>query len=374
MERLDEQLPYPVLAINVYNKKDGSLYFPPYVMKEVNGLKIGVIGICATIVDKTMPEGFSAGIELTDGIGELPKYIEEVKDKGADLVVLLSHNGFPQDCELLRKVGGVDICLSAHTHNRMYEAEKVNDTLIIQCGCHGSFIGQLDLTIENLEIEDYKYELKIVDDNFPIDAEVQSLVDQALQPYREYFDTEVGETPLTLHRYNTLNSTMDNFMLAALLDATEAEVAFSNGWRYGAPIPKGNISRMQLFNIIPPVSVVELTGKEICSMIESNLEHTFSAEPFEQMGGYVKRCLGLTVYFRIENPKDKRIMELYIGDEMVEPDKTYKATFVTEQGVLQKLGRNRKNLELSAVEAMENFLKKGIPDIEMLKTKIFKTL
>ena len=105
-----------------------------------------------------------------------------------------------------------------------------------------------------------------------------------------------------LNRGTTLEATMDNFLLQTLLESTGAQLAFSNGWRYGAPIVPGKITLNDLYNIIPmnpPISTVELTGEELRAMLEENLERTFSCDPYQQMGGYVKRCLGLNVYFKI---------------------------------------------------------------------------
>jgi S-sulfosulfanyl-L-cysteine sulfohydrolase len=148
----------------------------------------------------------------------------------------------------------------------------------------------------------------------------------------------VGETSTALNRGTSLESTMDNFLLQALLESTGAQLAFSNGWRYGAPIVPGQITLNDLYNIIPmnpPVSTVEITGKELKEMLEENLERTFSCDAYNQMGGYVKRCLGLNVYFKIENPAGNRIQKLFVGNEEIQSDKYYSATFVTMQGVPQ---------------------------------------
>jgi sulfur-oxidizing protein SoxB len=148
LKKLSGMLNYPVLGINVYTDA-GRLFLQPYVMITTGDVKIAVIGICCDIVDKTMPKHFSERLKFTDGIAELPGYIKEVKEQGADLVFLLSHNGFPQDVALLNQIDGVDVCLSAHTHNRLYEPVTVNKTIIIQCGCHGSFAGHLQLQVED---------------------------------------------------------------------------------------------------------------------------------------------------------------------------------------------------------------------------------
>ena len=157
---------------------------------------------------------------------------------------------------------------------------------------------------------------------------------------------------------------MDNFLLDAIADAAGTEIAFSNGWRYGAPVPKGEITVNDLWNIIPtnpPVSLVEMTGAELWEMMEENFERTFSRDPYKQMGGYVKRCRGLNVYFKIENRKGERIQEFFAEGARLEKDKTYTVAFVTEQGVPKKFGTNRRDLDIKAIDALKSYLGKNSP-------------
>jgi len=144
-------------------------------------------------------------------------------------------------------------------------------------------------------------------------------------------------------------------------------MAFSNGWRYGAPIVPGPICLNDLYNMVPmnpPVSTVEITGEELREMLEENLEHTFSREPFKQMGGYVKRSMGIRVFFKIENPPLKRIHKLFVGEEEVQPAKVYRAAFITEQGVPAKFGQNRQQHAEKIVDVMRTYLAKQGP-VEM---------
>lgn len=359
LKNLANQLNYPVLGINVY-AEDDSLFLPPYIFKQVNDLKVAVIGICSNIIDKTMPRHFSEGLRITDGTQELPKYIEQVKTEGADIIILLSHNGFPQDVQILEKVPGIDICLSAHTHNRLYEAVTVNDCLVIQAGCHGAFVGHLEVEIEETRIVNHTYKLITVENKIRPDAKIEKMVNYIMEPYQSLKTEVVGITPHLLHRYNTLNSAMDDLLLSAIKMAGNAAVAFSNGWRYGAPIPAGPITKWDLYNIIPMnpvVSTVDITGEEIKDMLEENLERTFSADAMKQMGGYVKRCAGMAVKMRIENPNGHRIQQIFIGEEPMIPSRYYKAAFVTTQGVPITFGSNRSDLSIKAVDAMAHYLK-----------------
>jgi len=229
-----------------------------------------------------------------------------------DLIVLISHLGFPQECQLASDVDGVDVLLSAHTHNRLEKPFIVGDTIIIQSGCHGSFVGRLDLEVDG-GVRRFRHELIKVKGE--PDPDTEELVLKATEKDSDYLERVVGSTSTHLNRYTIMESTMDNILLKSIMATGEFDVAFSNGWRYGAPVPPGDIKVEDLWNIIPtnpPVSSVELTGREIWNMMEENIELTFSRNPYNQMGGYLKRFMGMEIYFKIENPPGARIQKIFI--------------------------------------------------------------
>ena len=229
LKHLLSQLKYPMLGINVYNE-DGTLFLKPYSIIEIEDLKVAVIGICSDIIDKTMPKKFSKGLTITNGAKELPGYIKAVKEEGADIILLLSHNGFPQDIAMLDTIPGIDLCLSAHTHNRLYETVQVNNTLVIQCGCHGSFLGHLELNIQQKKIVSHDYQLIKVSETIAEDPEIKDIVTEIMMPYQNMKNSVRGKTATILHRYNTINSSADALLLSAIKFAAQTDVAFSNGW------------------------------------------------------------------------------------------------------------------------------------------------
>lgn len=357
---LASQMRFPVLAANVFSKDTGAPFLPPYAIKTVGPLRIGVIGLASNIVDKTMPPHFSEGIRFTMGEEELPTIVATLREKErADMIILISHLGFPQEMKLLSKVPGIDVCLSGHTHNRLHAPVVQGGTVVMQSGCHGSFIGRLDLELRGGKITHVLHRLIEVTGETGRDGDMAALIDSVVAPYEDELNVVVGETRTALNRNRMLETTMDNFLLASIREACGTQLAFSNGWRYGAPVVQGPIRVNDLYNMIPmnpPLSTVELTGQEILDMLEENLERTFSHDPYGQMGGYVKRGLGLTVFLKIENPAGHRVQQIFIGSEALQRDATYTAAFVTDQGVAKKYGRNRKDLPIRAVEAMTNYL------------------
>ena len=197
VRKLAGGLGYPALAINIYDQVSGQLVFDPSCVVERGGLRIGIIGIASNIVDKSMPPSYSEGVHFTLGNTELPGHIERLRNsEKVDLVVVLSHLGFAQDAKLAAEVPGIDALISGHTHNRLYRPVRVGRTPIIQSGCHGSFVGPLD-------------------------------------------------------RATSLEAFMDNVLLDAIAAAAGTRLAFSNGWRYGAPILPGDVTMEHLWNIVP---------------------------------------------------------------------------------------------------------------------------
>lgn len=364
VRELAGQLDHPLLAVNCYREGSRERVFPPYRMVERNGLRVAIIGVAATIVDKTMPASFSSGISFTLGRDELPLLIERVRnEERADLVIVLSHLGLPQELQLAADVDGIDVLVSGHTHNRLHRPAMVNGTLLMQSGSHGSFVGRLDLLVDD-GVQGYEHALIEVDASIEPDDRVAELVDEAVEPHRDLLDLLVGRTATALTRNQVMETTMDNLLLQAMQEASQAEVAFSNGWRYGAPVPPGNVTMNDLWNIVPTnpsVSTCELSGVELRHMLEDDLELTFSRNPYEQMGGYVKRCLGLTAYVKVENPAGHRIEELFVGGRRIENDETYTACYITVQGVPDQYGSNRQDLKIDAIEALRRYLAEHEP-------------
>jgi 2',3'-cyclic-nucleotide 2'-phosphodiesterase (5'-nucleotidase family) len=235
----------------------------------------------------------------------------------------------------------------------------VNSALIIQSGSHGSFLGRIDINVDSQGVNNYKHRLIEVDITIPQEPLIRKLVETAMKPHRKMLCAVIGETRTNLYRNNVLESTMDNLLLQAIQSYTGTELAFSNGWRYGTPVPAGPITMRDIWNIIPvnpPVSLCTLTGKEVWDMMEQNLEQTFAPDPYDQMGGYVKRCMGLNLYFKMENPAGKRITRLFIGEKPVDLNRKYTACYLTEQGVRVEYGSDKRVLDISAVDVLTNYI------------------
>jgi S-sulfosulfanyl-L-cysteine sulfohydrolase len=363
LKELVSTLTYPFLAANVFSCESGQLVFPASTTINLGSIRIGIIGLACNIVDKVMPPHFSTGIRFTNGKQELPAIIEQLRRReGCDIVILLSHLGLPQDLALLEEVSGIDVCLSGHTHNRLERPVVVGKTFVIQSGCHGSFLGMLRLKVEAGGISLLEHRLIPINEDVEEDLETKELVGLALGNAGDEQNMSVGYTDVALNRATMLESTADFLLLDAMRSITGTQLAFINGWRYGAPIPEGIITVGALHNLAPmdpEITTVNLRGEEIWEMIEENLERTFAKDPFGQMGGYVKRCGGMTTFFKAENPNGARVQEVFVGDVRLDRGQLYTASFITTQAVPEKYGTRRIDTAIRLIDAVTTLLRGG---------------
>ncbi len=362
LQQLTQTLPFPTIACNLKDQDTNDHFLKPFMVKELGGVKIGIIGLTYPFVDITMPQSFSEGLGFSIGVEEVRKNVEELKGK-VDIIVLLSHMGLPLDVKLVSLVDGIDIVLSGHSHDRVIEPIVINETHVVQAGSSSSFLGRLDITYEEDKVTDVQYELILVDEQFEEDEEVKSIINSILELHKVERNTIVGETNTILHRMTLEEAPMDKLITDAYLSSFECDVAFSHGWRYGTPIAVGPLSLYDLHTIIPTnpeLFTIELDGKTLRNVLENNLEQVFSSDPFGQKGGYILRSSGLNMTFKPYNPKGHRIQTLQIAGENIDLNKAYK--IVSAGGQLFKKFEEKKDYQnINAVDAIQNYLEKTGP-------------
>lgn len=358
-ERLQElagKLNAPTLAANVKDAETAKPLFSPHTVKELQGVKVGIIGLTYPYVDQTMPPAFSKGLSFSLGVEELPEHIASLKRENVDVIMLVSHMGLPLDVKLASLVDGIDVILSGHSHDRLTQPIFTNGTAIIQSGASGSFLGKIELEIDAQKITNIKHALlPMYADLFTIDPEMDQIVQQTLAPYKEQLAEVVGRVETPLHRMTLNEAPMDRFITDAYLQAVDADVAFSHGWRYGAPITPGPLTMEHLHQIIPTnpeLFVMEVEGATLLNALEKNLEQVFAPDPFDQKGGYILRASGLFMAFKPYNPAGNRIQHLEIGGQLFDSGKSYRVAGAGEQ-LFKGIKAERVKQNIKAVDVLK---------------------
>ena len=325
-----ELAPVEFLAQNVKTTDFEEPVFKPYALRNLNGVALAVIGQAFPYTPIANPRHFVA--EWTFGIQEsaLQRTINEARSKGAQIVVLLSHNGMDVDLKLARRVRGVDVILGGHTHDGVPAPVVVGDTLVTNAGSHGKFLAVLDLDVRGGKLRDWRYRLLPVFANLlPPDPLMQAHIDEVRAPYSARLSERLAVTEGLLYRRGNFNGTFDQLILDALMAVKGTEIAFSPGFRWGASILPGETIRFedvmdQTAITYPAVTVNELSGARIKEILEDVCDNLFNPDPYLQQGGDMVRVGGMTYACDPRAAMGARISDLRLNGTPMHADKTYK--------------------------------------------------
>ena len=322
------------VAQNIQMADFGDPVFDPYVLRELNGVPVAIIGQAFPYTPVAHPADFTP--DWTFGIQEerLQKMIDEARGKGAKVVVLLSHNGMDVDLKLASRVRGLDAILGGHTHDAVPVPVKVSNpggvTLVTNAGANGKFVGVLDLDVRGGAVRDIRYTLlPVFADLLPPDPTMMALIERVRAPYRD----KLGETLATnrglLYRRGNFNGTFDQLIIDGLMQAQGAEIAFSPGFRWGTTLLPGEAVTMEALMAqtaitYPATTLTEMTGATIKTVLEDVADNLFNPDPYYQQGGDMVRTGGLRYTIDPMKPMGQRITDMRLGDKPIDADRRYK--------------------------------------------------
>jgi sulfur-oxidizing protein SoxB len=311
-----DALPYPFLAGNIFDNEWQEPAFESTKFFERGGIKIAVIGQAFPYTPIANPRWMIPNWSM--GIREetIQKNVDAARVKGAGLVVLLSHNGFDVDRKLVSRVKGIDVVLTAHTHDAIPEPLLIGKTLLVASGSNGKFISRLDLDVSSGTVKGFRYKLiPIFSDVITPDKETTRLVDDLRAPYKAELERVVGTTESLLYRRGNFNGTFDDLICQALLAERDAEIALSPGFRWGPSLLPGQPIRVEdIFNATaityPATYRIKMTGARMKEVLEDVADNLFNTDPYYQQGGDMVRVGGLGYTITPKKPIGSRISNM----------------------------------------------------------------
>ena len=328
-----DTLPFPALGQNIFDAEwdEPAEYFKPYTFFERGGSKIAVIGQAFPYMPIANPSWMFP--EYSFGIRDenMQAMVDEVRGLGADLVVILSHNGFDVDKKMASIVTGIDIILSGHTHDALPEPVLIDNTIIVASGSNGKFVSRVDLDVRNGQMMGFKHKLiPIFSDVITPDPDMAALIDGERAPYVDQLSEVIGQSESLLYRRGNFNGTWDDLICQALIEEREADISMSPGVRWGPSIlPGQDITREDIWNVTSmsygKVYRTEITGDFIHIILEDVADNLFNPDPYYQQGGDMVRIGGMGYRIDINKPQGERITELTLlkTGERIDPSKTY---------------------------------------------------
>lgn len=322
------------VAQNIKTTDFGDQVFSPYVMKEMNGVSVAIIGQAFPYTPIANPRYLVP--EWSFGIQEenMQKMVDEARSKGAKVVVLLSHNGMDVDLKLASRVRGIDAIMGGHTHDGVPVPVIVDNaggkTLVTNAGSNSKFLGVLDFDVRGGEVKGFKYRLLPVFSNFlPADKTMEALINKIRSPFESKLNEKLAVTQDTLYRRGNFNGTFDQLIIDALMDVKDAEIAFSPGFRWGTTLlPNSEILMEHLMDQTATTysysTVTQMSGSTIKSVMEDVADNLFNPDPYYQQGGDMVRVGGMTYAIEPNASMGKRIQDMRLNGKLIDANKSYK--------------------------------------------------
>ncbi|WP_407932396.1 bifunctional metallophosphatase/5'-nucleotidase [Aequorivita vitellina] len=325
----------PTIVQNMQHEANNENLFPSYLVKEIEGVRLGFVGINDPQVPVRQNPIFSKGISFTGIDDNVKKLIDQIKVKeNIDVMFLVTHIGIYKQVTLANSpiAENVDYILGNDTHERVRQPIQGKYAKVTEPGAFGSFVGKLNLYFVNNNLVKDDYELIDVDPQvYPADPEIQAMVDKNKAPFKANLETVVGYTNTPLYRYLTVENPMDNLITDAARWKTGADIAISNGFRFGNPIvPEDGkpapITRANLWNLMPvneAVKTGKASGKQIKDWLEQEMHNAFAQNATERFGGWLVRFSGMQVEFHSQNEKNNRIKSIKINGAPLDEARIY---------------------------------------------------
>jgi S-sulfosulfanyl-L-cysteine sulfohydrolase len=371
---------------------DGELIYPPYWIKYVAGIKIGFIGYTDHLIPKRQSPAYSEGIRFAHAEKNVAKYIKHLQEaEGCSMIFLVTHMGLAQQVGLADhpEVKGVDFILGADTHERLREPILGKYSKVVECGAFGSFLGKLDLFIENGRLKDFSYKLLDVDpEKFNPDSSMAALIDELQKPFKKDLQQIIGYTQTPLVRYFVLETPMDNMITDAIMWKFKPDIALSNGFRFCQPLAvdpgqkETPITKEFLWNMLPVDSEAKsgtITGEQLWDWLEKELENAFAKKPEKRFGGWFVRFSGMEVNFTISNDSGRRLNWVKVGGTSIDKKKKYTIVACEREGDPEDMlcrienVKNPERLGSNLHNVIEEYLKANSPIAPVLDKRATAT-
>jgi sulfur-oxidizing protein SoxB len=322
------------LAQNIKTTDFGDPVFAPYAMREMNGVQVAVIGQAFPYTPIANPRYMMA--DWTFGIQDenMQKMVDEVRAKGAKVVVVLSHNGMDVDLKMASRVTGIDAIMGGHTHDGVPRPVTVRNaggqTLVTNAGSNGKFLAVLDFDVRGGKVQDFRYKLLPIFSNLlPADLEMTSYIEKVRAPYKSRLDEKLAVSEGLLYRRGNFNGSWDQLILDAIMEVNGAEIGFSPGFRWGTTILPGQAITFehlmdQTAITYPYATLNEMSGEQIKIILEDVCDNSFNPDPYYQQGGDMVRVGGMQYSCSPEAKMGNRITDMRLNGKIVEAGKKYK--------------------------------------------------
>ncbi|MFZ2089435.1 MAG: bifunctional UDP-sugar hydrolase/5'-nucleotidase, partial [Desulfobaccales bacterium] len=312
------QARFPILGANV----KGMPGLKPYVIKNLSGVRVAIIGVVTPDTPVATNPGNVAGLTFSTPEGAVRQVLKEIKGR-ADIILVLSHCGYKADRELAAQVPAIDVIVGGHSHTKILKPEQVGRTIIVQAWEHAKALGVLTLKIKDRKIAGFEGTLQEISPAAgPPSRRVQEIVSRYERQTEGHLKRVIGEALVDLdgEHVRERETNLGDFIADVMREKAGAEAALINGGTIRTSIPQGPITVKHIFCVLPfdnYLVAIRLTG----SQLKQALEHGLAR--LEEPTGSFPQVAGLTFTYSRSAPAGSRLKNLTVGGQPWEPDKEY---------------------------------------------------
>jgi len=325
IKELDEMSDFPLLAANL-----DPLLVEPYVIKEIEGMKIGIFGLATPETTyKTHPKNVE-GLTFRDPAVVAQEMVDELSGQ-VDMIIALAHLGISEESEFTSRkvaenVSGIDLIVDGHSHHALEEGMMVNNTLIVQAGEYDKNLGVVEVKMVDGAVEDLKASLVTKEEAEDVekDSDILAQIEEIKTENEEITSAVVGKTSVELNGereyVRTGETNLGNLLTDAMLAKVDADVAITNGGGIRASIGEGEITKGEIITVLPfgnTTIVKKLTGAQLLDVVE----HGVSQYPAHE--GLFPQVGGIRIIFDGDLPAGERVIDLKVQGEPIEYDGVY---------------------------------------------------
>jgi len=331
VKEIIDDMGYAFLASNIFDNEWDEPVFESTAMFEKGGIKVAVIGQAMPYTPIANPRWMFPKWSFGIRPDTLQENVDKARADGAEVVVLLSHDGFDVDRKLASVVNGIDVIVTGHTHDAIPQAIEIGNTLLLSSGSHGKYLGRIDLEVKDGKVVGHSSNLvPVFSDVIQPDAEMAAKIDEVRKPYETELNRVIGKTESLLYRRGNFNGTWDDLICQGIIEQRDTQIALSPGFRWGTTLlPGQDITIEDLYTetsmSYPSVYRLEFTGTQMKEILEDVCDNLFNKDPFFQQGGDMVRVGGMSYTCSPNADIGGRIsdMRLIATGEPLEADKKY---------------------------------------------------
>jgi len=320
LEKLIAMARFPVLGANV----TGVQGLKASVIKTKGGLKVGIIGVVAKNTPVTTHPRNVKGLTFIPPEEAVRRAVAKLRPQ-VDLIIVLSHMGYPEDRQLATQVKGIDVIVGGHSHIKLEKQAVVDGVIIAQAYQHGRVLGILDLTWRDGKIVRHEGRLLPIK---PVPGQEEPAIAALVARYQDRVENllgeQVGQIDVDLdgeqEHVRTRETNLGNLVADIMRIKAKADVALINGGGIRKSIAKGAVQRRDVYATLPfdnYLVALRLTGQQL----RDTLEHGVSR--VEDKSGRFPQVSGLSFTYNPQAPPGSRVKEVLVGGQLLDPKREY---------------------------------------------------